>query len=349
MNKAAVQYIQLVCLYRLILIRYYFLFNLVSLLDENEEEQDPSLEKAGEGENPLKGNGAISAEAYRCSYFYHGDHLGSSNYITDRTGRVFEHTLYLPYGETWIDEGHETSLLGYKSTGKELDEETGYYYFGARYYDPQVSSWISTDPALPEYMPNSKDLFFAESKFDYKKLAGQGGIYNTYNMNLYAYGFNNPIKFFDPDGKKVYSISIGVDIFTVGGGGIGVAAVWDDKGNWGLALSGKLGVGVKVAIDLPGLKNIAKFIYEGVKSSSVGIDESADTIYDLSGTSYNVEGGMVGGFKSDLKTGKLKEVNIGSVGGGVTAEQTIVVPLSKTLKAIMNKLTDLPKEPAIKE
>jgi len=143
------------------------------------------------------------AEAYRAIYYYHGDHLGSSNYITDRTGRVFEHTIYLPYGETWIDEGHETSLLGYKFTGKELDEETGLYYFGARYYDPQVSQWISTDPALKDYMPTGAELFFPEQAFNANSLKGAGGIYNSLNINLYHYAGLNPLKYVDPDGRAL--------------------------------------------------------------------------------------------------------------------------------------------------
>ena len=137
-----------------------------------------------------------------CVYYYHGDHLGSSNYITDRTGRVFEHTIYLPYGETWIDEGHETSLLGYKFTGKELDEETGLYYFGARYYDPQVSNWISTDPIFAEYIPKGEQLFFPEQAFNAKSLKGAGGIFNSHNLNLYHYAGLNPLKMFDPDGNQ---------------------------------------------------------------------------------------------------------------------------------------------------
>jgi len=142
------------------------------------------------------------AEAYRAIYYYHGDHLGSSNYITDRTGRVFEHTIYLPYGETWIDEGHETSLLGYKFTGKELDEETGLYYFGARYYDAKFSSWISTDPAIDKFIPDSEDLFFPSDPFNQEKLPGSGGVYNSVNMSLYHYAGLNPMKIIDPDGRE---------------------------------------------------------------------------------------------------------------------------------------------------
>jgi len=110
--------------------------------------------------------------------------------------------LYLPYGEIWIDEGSDPFKLGYKFTGKEMDEETGYSYFGARYYDPQVSQWISTDPAVPEYLPTGEQLYFAETTLKpYKDLKGLGGIYNTKNMGLYTYTHSNPIKLKDPDGK----------------------------------------------------------------------------------------------------------------------------------------------------
>lgn len=53
--------------------------------------------------------------------------------------------------------------------------------------------WISTDPALGEYIPAAGS--------DTSKLPGIGGIYNTVNMNLYHYAGNNPIKYTDPDGN----------------------------------------------------------------------------------------------------------------------------------------------------
>ena len=40
----------------------------------------------------------------------------------------------------------------YKFNGKELDKETGWYYYGARYYDPQVSTWLSVDPLAEKYI-----------------------------------------------------------------------------------------------------------------------------------------------------------------------------------------------------
>lgn len=66
-------------------------------------------------------------------YFYHGDHLGSANWITDYTGRTTQYLHYAPYGEL-IDNQQATQYdERYKFTGKERDWETGYDYYGARF------------------------------------------------------------------------------------------------------------------------------------------------------------------------------------------------------------------------
>ena len=66
---------------------------------------------------------------------------------------------------------------------------------GARYLDPKYSRWISTDPALGEYMSGSD--------------AGCGGAYNPVNMSLYHYAGNNPIKYVDPDGRDYLTSTLG--------------------------------------------------------------------------------------------------------------------------------------------
>ncbi|GEM56634.1 hypothetical protein B0A58_01815 [Flavobacterium branchiophilum NBRC 15030 = ATCC 35035] len=62
----------------------------------------------------------------------------------------------------------------YKFNGKELDDETGFYYYGARYYDPRVSIWMSVDP-LAEKFPS---------------------------LSPYNYCLNNPVNLIDTDGRK---------------------------------------------------------------------------------------------------------------------------------------------------
>ncbi len=63
----------------------------------------------------------------------------------------------------------------YKFNGKELDAESGLYYYGARYYDPRSSVWLSVDPLMEKY-----------------------GWWTPYNYTL-----ANPVKFIDPDGRRV--------------------------------------------------------------------------------------------------------------------------------------------------
>ncbi|WP_243374939.1 SpvB/TcaC N-terminal domain-containing protein [Geotalea sp. SG265] len=130
---------------------------------------------------------AILPPEEKDQFFYHGDHLGSSNMITDAKGAIYQHLEYFPYGETWIEEGgsYGGNTPGYKFTGKELDPETGLYYFGARYYEPVISRWISADPILGKYLDGKPN----------------GGIYRSLNVAMYTYGYQSPLVLVDPDGN----------------------------------------------------------------------------------------------------------------------------------------------------
>ena len=85
-------------------------------------------------------------------YYFHPDHLGSSNYITNFVGEVSQHSEYFAFGETFIEEHKDSHNSPYKFNGKELDEESGLYYYGARYYDPRISIWASVDPLMEQTM-----------------------------------------------------------------------------------------------------------------------------------------------------------------------------------------------------
>jgi RHS repeat-associated protein len=108
-------------------------------------------------------------------YYYHSDHLGSTSLITDLDGNVVQHVEYVPFGEVFIEERNNKWNTPYLFNATELDEETGLYYYGARYYDARVSLWLGADPMQERYP----------------------------NISTYEYCANNPIKYIDPDGKFV--------------------------------------------------------------------------------------------------------------------------------------------------
>ena len=133
-------------------------------------------------------------------YYYHADHLQSAQFITNVRGEQYEHIEYTPYGELWIEEtAPGIDKLPFRFTGKELDEETGLYYYGARYLDPKYSRWLSGDPALNDYIP--KAPIDDEAKKHNENLPGMGGVFNVVNLHVYHYAGNNPVKYIDPDGR----------------------------------------------------------------------------------------------------------------------------------------------------
>jgi RHS repeat-associated protein len=123
------------------------------------------------------------------------DHLGS----TRLDGAEWEHMEYSPYGEQWIDEDADRSIIGYRFTSKEYDTETGLYYFGARYMDPTTSRWMSVDPATEKYLPETPTNAAARDRNS--NLLGMGGVYNLFDLAVYDYSSNNPVKYVDPNGE----------------------------------------------------------------------------------------------------------------------------------------------------
>ena len=110
----------------------------------------------------------------KMQFYYHPDHLGSSSYITNLDGEVAQHIEYVPFGEVFLEERNNTWNTPYLFNAKEFDEETGMYYYGARYYEPKLSLWLSVDP-LEEKYPS---------------------------LSTYCYAYNNPIQYIDVKGEK---------------------------------------------------------------------------------------------------------------------------------------------------
>ena len=113
------------------------------------------------------------------AFYYHSDHLGSTAYLTNDSGQVSQVLNYLPYGEDWVEIHNittfDTTRLGmYRFNGKEKDWESGFHYYGARYYWSELlTGWLSVDPMMDKYP----------------------------SISPYAYCTWNPVKLVDPDGN----------------------------------------------------------------------------------------------------------------------------------------------------
>jgi RHS repeat-associated protein len=82
-------------------------------------------------------------------YWYDPDYLGSVEYVTDMTGDPYQFFFNTIWGENLQNQmavSFKSFSSRFRFNGKEWDEETGNYYYGARYYDPKVSVWLSVDP-----------------------------------------------------------------------------------------------------------------------------------------------------------------------------------------------------------
>ncbi|WP_127529436.1 SpvB/TcaC N-terminal domain-containing protein [Paenibacillus kobensis] len=107
------------------------------------------------------------------------DILGSSAMEVDETASLISYEEYFPYGGTAYLTGpdqREVQLKEYRYSGKERDDCTGLYYYGARYYPPWLGRWMNADPA---------------------------GTVD--GLNLYAFVGGNPIRFVDPEGMAKHN------------------------------------------------------------------------------------------------------------------------------------------------
>ena len=100
-------------------------------------------DKAEAPDDVQPGYGCVPADTahHEDIFYYHTDHLGSTSYITDAKANVAQFDAYLPYDELLVDEHSSSEDMPYKFNGKELDQETGLYYYGVRYMNPKTSLW----------------------------------------------------------------------------------------------------------------------------------------------------------------------------------------------------------------
>ena len=125
----------------------------------------PGIDEPISVDRDTDGDGVMDA-----TYYYHRDGLGSIVAMTDDTGDIAQTYIYDAFGRIVQKTGSIKNPYTY--TGREWDEETGLYYYRARYYNAETGRWMTKDP-----------IGFA------------GG-----DANFYVYVMNNPINTIDPLG-----------------------------------------------------------------------------------------------------------------------------------------------------
>ena len=112
------------------------------------------------------------------------DHIAAIGTKASEGGLPIQYIHYAPYGELIANQ----QTIGYderfKFTGKERDWETGYDYFGARFYDYRKGFWNSVDPLADKYP----------------------------NVTPYLYCNGNPVMLVDPDGRSTKDVIIGYSL-----------------------------------------------------------------------------------------------------------------------------------------
>jgi RHS repeat-associated protein len=116
----------------------------------------------------------VAAQAQDEVFYYHLDAIGSVRAITDANGQVVELRDFLPFGEAWPPSGASSDPRQF--TGQEHDAATGFDYFGARYYASLNGRFTRADDP------------------------GYANPFDPQTLNLYAYVYNNPLRFVDPTG-----------------------------------------------------------------------------------------------------------------------------------------------------
>jgi RHS repeat-associated protein len=173
----------------------------------------------------------------------------------------------------------------YQYGGKELDEETGLLYYGARYYNPRTSIWQSPDPALPEYLD----------------VEPNGGVLSSVNLASYTYANNNPVKVTDPDGRVgVVGCAVGGVVGGLVGGGIQAGVNWYNgqpitKGVGAAAAGGAVGGCVTAATG--GVSVIVGLAVGGAAGGGTEAAINGDNI--ARGAAVGAVSGVVGGKVGD--------------------------------------------------
>lgn len=197
-----------------------------------------------------------AAQASDTVVYYHTDAIGSVRAVTDAAGQVVARYDYLPFGEACGTTCGPPPAVAdpIQFGGKERDVDTGFDYFGGRYYASGNGRFTTVDPFL--------DI--------------EQALVDPQRWNRYTYVRNNPFRYVDPDGRAIETLW---DAFNVG---LGFASLVDNlrQGNYGSATLDAGGVlldsgaavvpflpgGVATAIQAARAVDKAAVVYQSIKT-----------------------------------------------------------------------------------
>jgi|GEM_PF-4546258 len=229
------------------------------------------------------GNDRIVSVRDGVEQYIHTDHLGSTHVVEDETGNPTNLNQYKPFGEfsRRISLQEEDQKSGLYFTQQMLDDETGLYYYGARYYDPMLGRFISADSIVQAPL-------------------------DPQTLNRYSYCRNNPVLFVDPSGNifGIDDIIIGAIIGAViGGVSSGIQTDWNWEAVGAGALTGAVG-GAVFSVVAPALNTFTTNI---MRNLSLG-----------AGTTGPLSAGwtMAANFTSNFAAGAASGSSVMAVSGG---------------------------------
>jgi RHS repeat-associated protein len=127
------------------------------------------------------GDALLSRTSNGTPHFYHYDGMGSTRTLTDATGAVTDTYSYDAYGNLLDNTG--STINPYLYRGEQYDDDLSAYYLRARYYQPGIGRFLTTDPV-------------------------EGVSTDPLSLHRYMYGHCDPVTYIDPSGERVNLLEI---------------------------------------------------------------------------------------------------------------------------------------------
>ena len=284
--------------------------------------------------NPIPSNDSVKAgygfestgHFYEQSqYFYHPDHLGSTSYVTNIFGEVCQHQEYSAFGETFLEEHASSYTTPYLYNAKERDAETGLYYYGARYYNPVSSIWLSVDP-------------------EFDKNPG---------FSPYNYCLQNPVILNDPNGKSpdwgavgkgfVKGVVVGAVGAAIVGGAIVAGTAMIAVGG-AVAVAGAVVAGAGYGVAIYGAYQTGKATGEALITGTDTYSGRSLSNSERSEMGGEILGGIVGGLGAAKGMKAAMAQNSNLAGKALSLNKSVADVMGESYKAAGEKTASIKNE-----